>query len=101
LREEPFEQQDPARIMLLAQCDRSIELEQRKAIGVGQRRQDAHEAVTVGVRLDHGKQLCAGRALARDGEIGPQRRQVDLRKYRTSHDDAARIEEEPWGRGLV
>jgi hypothetical protein len=64
-REETFEQQETARVSAQPQCNRGIELDERKAVGVLQRRQEAHESVSVGIRLYDRQQLRAGGELPR------------------------------------
>ena len=100
--EKTLEQQDSARIVLLAQRDRGVELEQRETVGIGERRQHPHQAVSIGVRLDHGQHLRARRALARDVKIGAQCGQIDLCEDRTRHGQTgAGSMGEPWPAGLV
>ena len=86
-----FEQQNSARIVMLAQRDRRVELEQREAVGIGQRGQHAHQAVPVGVGFDDGQNLGAWRTFARNAEIGAQRGQIDLCEDRTHHGQTARV----------
>ena len=42
--EKSFEQQNAARIVMLAQRDRGVELEKRESVGVGKRGKDAQSA---------------------------------------------------------
>ena len=72
--EKPFEQQDPPRVVRSAQLEGGVELDDRKAIRVRERREYAHEAVAVGVGLDHREHLRLRRA-----RRGPAR---DLRAAR-------------------
>ena len=69
LVEEAFDQQDAARVVLLAQRHRHVELEQREAVGFVERRQHAQQAMPVGVRLHDGEQLRPRRALARQRDV--------------------------------
>ena len=84
-REESLEQQDPARVVRCAQFKRGIELADGKTVGVGERRQHAHEAVPVGVGLDHREDLRPGRAHSHLREICTQRSNIDLGKQRAGH----------------
>ena len=85
LVEEALDQQDATRVQALAQRRRGLELDQRQAVGVVQRRQHALEPVAVRVRLDHRQDLGARRRLARTPQVRPQGRQVDLRVERAGH----------------
>ena len=62
--EEALEHQDAPRVPALAQFDRDVRLDQREPVGVLERRQDAQQAVPVGVGLDDREHLRA-RRLAR------------------------------------
>ncbi len=84
-REESFEQQDPPHVMSGAQRDGRVELDQRQSVGVGQRRQQSHQPVPVGIRLHHGEELRARRELLRAREIRAQRRQAQLGVQRAGH----------------
>jgi hypothetical protein len=85
LAEESLEQQDPALVMRRSQRDGVVALEQRKAVGIGERRHDAGEPVTVGVRLDHREHLRLRRARPHQREIRAKRGQVHLGIDRTGH----------------
>ena len=83
--EEAFEQQDPPRVMLFAQVDRDVGLDQRKSVGVLERGQHALESVAVRVGLDHREQLRAGRLFARTRKVVAQCSEIDLGVQRTGH----------------
>ena len=83
--EKPFEQQDPPRVVRSAQLERGVELDDREAVRVRERREHAHEAVAVGVGLDHREHLRLGRARPDLREICAQRGDVDLGKQRAGH----------------
>ena len=85
LGEKSFEQQDAAHVVLLAQHHRGIELDQRQAVGVLERRQDAREAVAVGIGLDHRQHLRAGRLFAHARQVAAHRGKVDLGVQRSGH----------------
>ena len=75
----------PADFPTLAQRNGGIELEQRQAIGLLERGQYPHQAVSVRVGFDDGEHLRPRGKLARTCEIRGQCRQVDLREKRTRH----------------
>ena len=82
---EALEQQDSARVVRGAERERGIELEQREAVGISERRQHAQEPVAVGIGLDHGQHLRVRRALAHERQVPAERGKVDLGKQRAGH----------------
>jgi hypothetical protein len=78
LSEKTLEEKDAAHVTLFAQADRGVEFDQRQSVGVLQRRQDAGEAVTVGIGLDHRQDLRPRRLFAHPRHIRAHRGQVDL-----------------------
>src|SRR5581483_3327956 len=65
--------------------ERRVELDQGKAVGIGERRQHARKSVAVRIRLHHRKHLCLGSAAPHHGKVGAQRCQVHLRMQGTGH----------------
>jgi hypothetical protein len=90
--EKSFEQKDAARIVLLAQDNGRAQLEQREAVGIGERGQHPQQPVSVRIGFDDGENLRAGGALASNRKVRPQRCQVYLGQDWASHDGAARID---------
>ena len=76
--EEALEQQDAPDVVLGAQRDRRVELDQRESVGLRERRKHAQQAVSVGVRLDDRDELRVRRQLARAREVAREAREGSL-----------------------
>jgi hypothetical protein len=72
LGEESFQHQDPPCVVLFAQLGGDLGLDQRQAVGILERGQHARQSVAVGVGLDHGEHLRAGRLGARARKVVAQ-----------------------------
>ena len=85
LREKALEQQDPARVVPLAQVDRHVRLDQRESVRILKRRQHPSEAMPVRVGLNHRQHLGVGGLRAHQRQVGAQRGEVDLGEERSGH----------------
>ena len=76
-REHAFEQQDAVGQSRGTQREAFVEPRDREAVGFRERLGGRHEAVAVGIRLDHGHDAAVGRGLAHLAQVVAQRGGVD------------------------